>query len=97
MSDAKESDPSRCVLCGGPNGCGMVASTAGASEAGDGSCWCMDETFPKPLLLQATALDQGKSCVCRSCLIQGSQAIPVSASASTLASALTAPPAESED
>lgn len=69
-------DPSRCVLCGGPNECAMVSrSHEDPVEAGEGDpsgtgepCWCVGRDFPQALTERATALDRGGSCICRRCL-----------------------------
>jgi len=67
MSDARieiRIDRSRCVLCGRPNDCALARDGTPA----DGPCWCVDESFPPPLLDRAQAKDGGASCICRDCL-----------------------------
>ena len=58
-------DRSRCVLCGGPNGCVMAG---GAGGGADERCWCVDLEFPAALTQRAETIDGGASCICRHCV-----------------------------
>jgi len=61
-------DPSRCPLCGRPNGCAIAA---GRDPAG---CWCQEARFPSGLLdllaqeARAANSEQAPACVCEECL-----------------------------
>jgi hypothetical protein len=63
-------DRSRCVICGGPNECAL-AGADGKGDKSDARCWCVEESFPMPLLDTANAKDGGASCICRRCLEKG--------------------------
>ncbi|MBB6695380.1 cysteine-rich CWC family protein [Cohnella xylanilytica] len=56
-----EVDPSRCPLCGQPNGC---AVTAGEPP---GDCWCMTARIPEAVLSRIPAELRRKACVCSRC------------------------------
>ncbi|WP_395140466.1 cysteine-rich CWC family protein [Schlegelella aquatica] len=62
-------DPTRCPLCGGPNGCAMAGScdTAGAC----GPCWCSEVRFSAELLDRVPAHAQRRACICRDCATRG--------------------------
>ncbi|MEA3544963.1 MAG: cysteine-rich CWC family protein [Thermodesulfobacteriota bacterium] len=48
-----------CPLCQKDNGC-MAHSNK--------RCWCVDMTIPQALLDQVPAAQQGRACICRSCI-----------------------------
>jgi hypothetical protein len=54
-------DPSRCPLCGTPNGCALVAG--GEIE----TCWCAKVAIPAEVLERVPAEARDKSCVCAAC------------------------------
>ncbi|HEV8548868.1 MAG TPA: cysteine-rich CWC family protein [Polyangiaceae bacterium] len=56
-------DPSRCPLCGEPNGCGMAAGTS--------SCWCMTATIAPAALERLPEAARGELCVCAKCAALG--------------------------
>jgi len=59
-------DPSRCPLCGQPNGCAMVRErTSGEPQP---PCWCTRATFSAGLLARIPAAARGKACVCAACV-----------------------------
>lgn len=56
-------DPSRCPLCGGPNGCRMCA-TGGYK----GPCWCETMRIPPELIERVPPELRNRACVCRKCV-----------------------------
>lgn len=58
-------DPTRCPLCGGPNGCALEAERAGTASADP--CWCVRAHFPPALRARVAAPAQGKACICAAC------------------------------
>jgi len=48
-----------CPLCGGPNGCGLVA--------GANSCWCFETRIPAAVLERVPAEARDRSCICQTC------------------------------
>ena len=67
-------DPTRCPLCGGPNGCALagVAADAGAPLA----CWCMSADFSAALLARVPQAARTKACVCAVCVAAAHNAAP---------------------
>ncbi len=57
-----EPDPSRCPLCGVPNGC---AAAAGVNAA---ECWCMKVEITAELLARVPEAAREKACVCAECV-----------------------------
>jgi len=60
-SMAETPDPSRCALCGAPNGCAMAAGNDAAA------CWCMRVAIGPEVLARIPEAAQGKVCVCADC------------------------------
>jgi hypothetical protein len=58
---AESPDPSRCPLCGVPNGCAKVA---GADAA---ACWCMSVEIAPAVLEQIPEAARDRACVCAAC------------------------------
>ncbi len=56
-------DPSRCPLCGRPNGCLLAAHPDGG-----GRCWCFSMRFPPALLARVPERARNRACICRSCV-----------------------------
>jgi len=54
----------KCSLCGGPNDCALARGAADPANP----CWCVERSFPEPLLARARARDGGAACICRACL-----------------------------
>ncbi|HTQ06291.1 MAG TPA: cysteine-rich CWC family protein [Polyangiaceae bacterium] len=54
-------DPSRCPLCGAPNGCAVAAGGDGAA------CWCMSTTLPADVHARIPESARDKACVCAAC------------------------------
>jgi hypothetical protein len=54
-------DPSRCPLCGTPNGCAMAAGSD--AEA----CWCMSVELAGGVLERVPEAARDKACVCAAC------------------------------
>jgi hypothetical protein len=52
--------PDRCLLCGGPNLCGMAA--------GQTDCWCFTARVPQALLDQLPPESRNLSCICQRCI-----------------------------
>ncbi|MBU3654560.1 MAG: cysteine-rich CWC family protein [Limnohabitans sp.] len=62
MTDtSNDIDPTRCPLCGGPNGCAMTCASPPAT------CWCVNATFTPALLQQVPPHLQRRSCICATC------------------------------
>ncbi|GAB4089287.1 cysteine-rich CWC family protein [Hydrogenophaga soli] len=61
-------DPSRCPLCGGPNGCALCPGEPRARGEGSPPCWCTQAHFPASLLAQVPAHAQRKACICARCV-----------------------------
>ncbi|MDR1967242.1 MAG: cysteine-rich CWC family protein [Burkholderiaceae bacterium] len=58
-------DPSRCPLCGGPNGCPMTGAPApGATRQ---PCWCAQTSFAPSLLERVPENARRKACICAAC------------------------------
>jgi hypothetical protein len=51
--------PDACPLCGGPNGCGLVA--------GARTCWCFDARIPPAVIDRVPAASRDRACVCAAC------------------------------
>jgi hypothetical protein len=64
VSDLRDPiDPSRCPLCGGPNGCRLAA------HPGEGGrCWCFAARFPERLLARVPERARNRACICQKCL-----------------------------
>lgn len=58
-----EIDPTRCPLCGEPNGCEIAE---GAS-----TCWCFDVRIPAEVLERIPPEAQSVVCVCKRCATGG--------------------------
>lgn len=56
-----EPDPSRCPLCGSPNGCAMAAGNGAAA------CWCMELEIPRDVLARIPETARDRACVCAAC------------------------------
>jgi hypothetical protein len=54
-------DPSRCPLCGTPNGCALVAGSD--TEA----CWCASVELSSEVLGRIPQAARDKACVCAAC------------------------------
>ncbi|HVZ32423.1 MAG TPA: cysteine-rich CWC family protein [Polyangiaceae bacterium] len=54
-------DPSRCPLCGGPNGCAMAGGGDGAA------CWCMSVEIPDAVHARIPEAARDTACVCAKC------------------------------
>jgi hypothetical protein len=52
-------DPSRCVLCGANNGCGLAA--------GKSTCWCFEVKIDPEILEQIPEEAKNDVCLCRAC------------------------------
>lgn len=57
----------RCLVCGGPNNCGLIANRAS-------SCWCVSEVFPPEVL---AGLSDRERCLCLACLRERTAALAV--------------------
>ena len=55
--------PTRCPMCGGPNGCRMETR-----EGFKGPCWCAKLTVDPAALERLTAQVAERRCLCRTCL-----------------------------
>ena len=55
-----EPDPSRCPLCGGPNGCALALPP----ESRPAECWCVTKRFPRDLTDRAAQ----PTCICGRCV-----------------------------
>ena len=58
-------DPSRCPLCGGPNGCAVMQPPA--SCGGGQACWCAQASFAPALLERVPPAARRKACICARC------------------------------
>ena len=61
-----------CPLCGGPNGCGLVA--------GADTCWCFTASIPPAALERVPEAARDRSCICAACAAgqtAAARAIPV--------------------
>ncbi|MDI9332444.1 MAG: cysteine-rich CWC family protein [Alphaproteobacteria bacterium] len=62
-------DPSRCPLCGQPNGCAMhAAQVSGQSRQ---PCWCVVQHFSAEVLARVPTAAQNKACICPRCALAG--------------------------
>ena len=52
-------DPTRCPLCSGVNGCELAAGRA--------TCWCFETPVAADLVARVPAEAQGVACVCKAC------------------------------
>jgi hypothetical protein len=62
-------DPTRCPLCGGPNGCPMTG--APAPGAVPQACWCTQASFAPGLLDRVPENARRKACICAHCAAAG--------------------------
>jgi len=53
-------DPSRCPLCGAPNGCAIAAGSPSP-------CWCASVLIGAEVLDRIPAAARGVACVCARC------------------------------
>ena len=58
-------DPTRCPLCGGPNGCALEAQRA--TGQAQPPCWCTRVDFSAELLARVPPESQQKACICVRC------------------------------
>jgi len=58
-------DPTRCPLCGGPNGCAREREKATGQP--QPPCWCTQVVFARELLAQVPAAAQRTACICQAC------------------------------
>ncbi|HEY1229204.1 MAG TPA: cysteine-rich CWC family protein [Ramlibacter sp.] len=58
-------DPSRCPLCGGPNGCAM--ETQRRTGEPQPPCWCTRAAFTPDLLSRVPMAARDRACVCAAC------------------------------
>ncbi len=65
-------DPDRCPLCGGPNGCAMQAERATGQP--QPPCWCTRATFSEALLARVPEAARRKACICATCAAAASEA-----------------------
>ena len=70
MPDPRQplSDTSRCPLCGGANGCAMVAEQATGEAQPD--CWCVSARFSADLLARLPAGAVDAACICARCVAE---------------------------
>lgn len=52
-------DPTRCVLCGADNECGVAR--------GKGTCWCFSTRIPDAVLERVPPELRDRACVCERC------------------------------
>ena len=58
-------DPTRCPLCGQPNGCAMeIAKATGQPQA---PCWCAQVRIDPAALAALPPQAKGRACLCRAC------------------------------
>lgn len=57
-------DPSRCPVCGGPNGCAMACGDGAAPLV----CWCVGTNVPPALLARVPPVARRKACICATCV-----------------------------
>ena len=76
MSDSRPTltDPSRCPLCGGNNGCAMAAQQASGET--QPACWCVSAVFSPALLARLPAGAQDAACICARCVAGDAAAQP---------------------
>lgn len=58
-------DPTRCPLCGGPNGCARESEKATGQP--QPPCWCTQVVFSRELLAQVPVAAQRRACICQAC------------------------------
>jgi len=62
-------DPTRCPLCGQPNGCAMERERATGQP--QPPCWCTEVRIPAQVLARVPAAAQRKACICPACAARG--------------------------
>jgi hypothetical protein len=67
---AETPDPSRCPLCGAPNGCAMARGDDAAA------CWCMSAAIAPELLAQVPEAARDAACVCAACARRDATRVP---------------------
>ena len=65
MNPATAPDPTRCPLCGQPNGCAMEAARATGQP--QPPCWCTQVVFDPGVLDRVPAEAHRLACVCAAC------------------------------
>lgn len=75
---AETPDPSRCPLCGTPNGCAMAAGADG------GKCWCLSVEIAAEVLARIPDAARDKACVCAACARGESPSEPTARALRTL-------------
>ena len=58
-------DPSRCPLCGGPNGCAMHEQRELCRT--QEPCWCTRATFTAEVLARVPEPARDRACICAAC------------------------------
>jgi hypothetical protein len=69
-SMGSEPDPSRCPLCGGPNGCAVEAGGEAAA------CWCMQVEMGDEVLERVPEPARNRACVCAACARGDAESAP---------------------
>lgn len=75
---AETPNPTRCPLCGMPNGCAMAAGGDGAE------CWCMNVELGAEVLARIPDAARDKACVCAACARGESKGEPTARALRTL-------------
>lgn len=65
MPSPTVTDPTRCPLCGQPNGCAVEAERASGQP--QPPCWCTQVAFAPALLAQVPPAARRQACICRAC------------------------------